>query len=323
MIFVTFATQKYIPALELWIHIMKQHKQQLKNIQCHVFLGQDVPDIIYNHLVEKNPDFLFVKVPQIEIPNFSDFWEPEHFAWKLWLYSTVVSAGPYKDKLVFYMDVGICMLNIPHKYIMRVLDNGGIAVIEDSEQFNKQWCHNTFCSALNVTEAEKADSQILGGIMIFVGGSPLAQQFFAESLAFGKQRHIIVGPKWEGVDSDGKHYGHRHDQSIMSILSSRQGIKRLPVDSVQCSTSLRKTFITGRAIYLHRGNFAVHRPFTTAIDDAYVINLDRRKDRLERLWENSPELEHRVERWPAIDGRSLTLTPAIARLLKPNDYLWK
>jgi len=67
----------------------------------------------------------------------------------------------------------------------------------------------------------------------------------------------------------------------------------------------------------------MHTPFTSDIDDAYVINLDRRKDRLERLWKTSPELERRVERWPAIDGRGLKLTPALSRLLASNDFFWK
>jgi len=67
----------------------------------------------------------------------------------------------------------------------------------------------------------------------------------------------------------------------------------------------------------------IHKPFSDQIDDAYVINLDRRGDRLERLWGSSPELETRVERWGAVDGRKLQLSPAIASLLKPNDFFWK
>ena len=48
----------------------------------------------------------------------------------------------------------------------------------------------------------------------------------------------------------------------------------------------------------------------------YVINLDRRPDRLQRLGV-------RAERWPAVDGRSLRLTPALRKLLAPNDFFWK
>jgi GR25 family glycosyltransferase involved in LPS biosynthesis len=323
MIFVTFATNRYISVLDRWIHIMKQHKAQLKNIQCHVYLGHDIPDIIYNHLVEENPDFLFVKVPQIEVPDFSDFWEPQHFAWKSWLYSTVVSAAPYMDKLVFYMDVGVSMVKIPHKYIMTVLEGDGIAVIEDDTQINKHWCHEIFCSALNVTEAEKASNQIWAGCMIFRGGAPLAVKFFSESLALAKQRPIIVGPKWAGIGSDGKPYGHRHDQSIMSILSERMKLARHPLNDVHCMHSFRRTLKLGMPLYVHRGNYAHHKNFMSKISEAHVINLKRRGDRLERFYDNHPGFNENVIVQEAYDGCALTLTPAMKRLFINNDFHWK
>jgi GR25 family glycosyltransferase involved in LPS biosynthesis len=41
---------------------------------------------------------------------------------------------------------------------------------------------------------------------------------------------------------------------------------------------------------------------------------------MERL---CPALRDRTERWEAVDGRALELTPALQRLLKPNDFFWK
>ena len=323
MVFVTFATNKYIPVLEAWIHLMKQHKAQLKNIQCCVYLAQDVPDITYNHLVGKNPDFLFIRVPELEVPNFPDFWEPQHFAWKSWLYSTVMSTESYKGKLIFYMDVGVSMLKIPHKYIMTVLEGDGIAVIEDTTQINKHWCHEIFCKALNVTEAEKANNQIWAGSMIFVGGSPLAEKFFSESLALAKQKPIIVGPKWAGVGSDGHPYGHRHDQSIMSILSGRMNLAKYPLNDIYCSHSLRRTLKLGIPLYVHRGNYVHHKNFSNKISEAHVINLKRRGDRLERFYENHPGFDRDVVVQEACDGVSLELTPALKRLFINNDFHWK
>jgi len=48
----------------------------------------------------------------------------------------------------------------------------------------------------------------------------------------------------------------------------------------------------------------------------YVINLDRRPDRLQRLG-------IKAQRWPAVDGRALKLTPELRKLLAPNDFFWK
>ena len=92
---------------------------------------------------------------------------------------------------------------------------------------------------------------------------------------------------------------------------------------INCDISLRKTFISGKAFYVHRGQFQIHKQFTQGIDDAYVINLDRRKDRMEKLYEISPSLQSRVQRVSAIEGRDLVLTPQLARLFKPHDFLWK
>jgi GR25 family glycosyltransferase involved in LPS biosynthesis len=132
-----------------------------------------------------------------------------------------------------------------------------------------------------------------------------------------------VGEKWVGLGLDGKPRGHRHDQAILSMVSLRQGVARFPLDEVQCGESLRETFGSGRAIYIHRGNFQMHKRFATGIDEAYVINLDRRTDRMERLWANHPGLQGRVKRWSAVEGRALRLTPALEKLLRPNDFFWK
>jgi len=48
----------------------------------------------------------------------------------------------------------------------------------------------------------------------------------------------------------------------------------------------------------------------------FVINLDRRPDRLKRLG-------FQAQRWPAVDGCALKLTPELRQLLAPNDFFWK
>jgi hypothetical protein len=50
--------------------------------------------------------------------------------------------------------------------------------------------------------------------------------------------------------------------------------------------------------------------------ETYVINLDRRPDRMKRL-------TVQAKRWPAVDGRSLELTPGLRQLLANNDFFWK
>jgi GR25 family glycosyltransferase involved in LPS biosynthesis len=56
----------------------------------------------------------------------------------------------------------------------------------------------------------------------------------------------------------------------------------------------------------------------------WVINLDRRRDRLDSFyaahrgttWESA-------KRWAAVDGKALVMTPELAKQLEPNDFFWK
>jgi len=53
-----------------------------------------------------------------------------------------------------------------------------------------------------------------------------------------------------------------------------------------------------------------------------VINLDRRRDRWENLLAAEPELAS-ATRLPAVDGKTLTLTPALYQLFRHNQFEWK
>lgn len=55
----------------------------------------------------------------------------------------------------------------------------------------------------------------------------------------------------------------------------------------------------------------------------HLINLDKRTDRLERFNKNHPDLEHVVRRFPAVNGRTLKLTPELCKLLANNKFGWK
>lgn len=94
-------------------------------------------------------------------------------------------------------------------------------------------------------------------------------------------------------------------------------------DKIYSHISLRHTFLTGRSIYVHRGMFQVHSPIADAIDEPWIINLDRRKDRLDRFKKSHPVLAERLMRLPAFEGTKLELTPRLARLFMPHDFNWK
>jgi GR25 family glycosyltransferase involved in LPS biosynthesis len=59
------------------------------------------------------------------------------------------------------------------------------------------------------------------------------------------------------------------------------------------------------------------------IDDVWVVNLDRRPDRWTSWLAAHPSLQAIANRLPAVDGKSLQLTPALERLFAGNDFHWK
>ena len=320
---VTCANRRFLSSLQQWLTGVSAQRGAMANLQARVYLFSDIPEDTVTTLKESYLFVEFITLPCDTAPPgaFSDFWEPEHYGWKLWIYNQLASDTALAGKMILYFDAGAFLCRWPKEWMLKAQANG-LCFLEDPRETNGRWCSSDFCTALKVTPEEKAANQILGGLLCFRVGEPAAS-LFQEALALGFRREVIVGEKWAGHDASGNTFGHRHDQSILSILALRKGAAMYPLDAVYCDISLRKTFLGGKSLYVHRGAFKMHAEFSPGIDDAYVINLERRGDRLQRLWRNSPELERRVERWPAIDGRKLQLTPALSRLLKPNDFFWK
>ena len=320
LLLVTAASQTFLPSLHIWLQCADA---LVKAIGCkvRVYWFADVGESVRTEMQTKYP-FLESRSFPTEAPqDFPDLWEPKHFAWKLWIYQTIVQEEALKGTLVFYADAGIMIRSID---ILRdgwftKVKQEGICLLDDSEQKNRSWCHTTFVKEMQMTEAELEGHQVVAGIVSFVAGHSKAKQLFADAWQVGQKRHLITGPKWAGPG-----LGHRHDQSIVSLLSQRQGIARYPLhETIYSDHSLRDCYLRGKALYVHRGNFCVQKQVLEGIDDAWVINLDRRPDRMEKFRANQPLLAERALRLPAFEGSKLLLTPAIARLFAPHDFKWK
>ncbi len=318
----TMATLRFLPGVQMMLTALKAQKQAITGLEAHVWLGKDIEDSVITSLKENFPWTTFDRLPEDQaVEGFADYWAPEHFAWKLWILHYASQKAEWKGRLTLYADAGVFISRLPTTWL-QIANEEGICLLEDPRQTNEQWCHETFCQRLGVSAEEKASQQLWAGSIAFVCGSEKSAGLFKEAYTWSKVREVIAGPKWEGI-RNGKPYGHRHDQSILSILSQRRGIVRYPMDDIYCDHSLRRTFMTGKYLYVHRGAFTVHKPFATGIDEAYVINLDRRQDRMEKLYSHNPELKDRVHRFSAFEGKKITMTPAIARLFKPHDFFWK
>jgi len=321
VIMVTAATQKFWPSLLRWLENVALHHKKIQGMRAIVYVGSDVSDESMN-LAKKYTFANFIRFPTICPEGFYDFWNPIHFAWKLWILKNTADDLTLKGSLVFYMDCASVIVRWPSAWMSDALKYK-MSFLEDSTQFNNEWCHKEFCDILNITEEEKASKQLAACLILFVAGEPSVQSFFDDAYTLGCNRNIIVGNKLSGISSNGKPFGHRHDQSILSILSERKKVHRFPLEKIYNHTSARSTFFNGQFIYVHRGSYKTHEPLVNGIDDAYVINLNRRPDRLKTFVEHHPYFRGHVRRHVAVDGLTLDLTGKLATLFKPNDFFWK
>uniref|UniRef100_A0A6C0DPY4 Uncharacterized protein n=1 Tax=viral metagenome TaxID=1070528 RepID=A0A6C0DPY4_9ZZZZ len=322
-IFVTAVSNAYLGVLQPWLESILAQKAVATDLQIRVYFMSDVKKDVEVKLKEVFPTVDFRRFPTETPEDFPDFWEAKHYAWKLWILSTLCEDVAYKNIPIFYMDCGMLMCRWPRPWLQRIRETG-ICLLEDPRIKNGNTCHQTFQKELQMTKEDLLGQQIWAGAMCFIGGHPLATKLFTDAYVYGKKKSVIAGDKWETNVQNG-FIGHRHDQSILSVLSQRYGVPRYPLDSMYCDISLRATFLKKAYLYVHRGGFKIHEPLLDGIDDAWVIHLDRRKDRLEKFESHAPHasLLQRYLRLPAFDGRTLKLTPKLARLFAPHDFKWK
>ena len=321
-VFVTAVNNKFLAPLQLWLQSIGAQKSEVTELSAIVYLMSDVSKENEQNFIESFPFAQYRRFPSDAPEDFKDLWSVEHYAWKVWLLKELVKEDGLKSKLIYYIDTGCMMVRWPRAWLNEVVEHG-ISVLEDSEQKNKTWCHAEFRKALGVKGEELEDQQIWAGMMAFVGGHHKAKALLEEAWIWAQKRSVIVGQKWIFPPPSDGIIGHRHDQSIFSILTKRMGIHRYPMTDLYCHTSLRHTFMKGYCFYVHRGQFKMHEPILPGIDDAWVINLDRRKDRMDKFKLTHPDLAARAMRLSAFEGVKLKLTPRLARLFKPHDFKWK
>ena len=319
--FVTYATTRFIPSLRIWLDINIQHAAAIKG-NVVVYLGADINNDAMTELCTKYVGVVFRRVPVAPPPGaFADYWAPEHYAFKIWLMKQLCDELASDPKaVVMYADAGVVTVMMPREMIAKALQ-AGACFVDDDTQKNRFWFSNTFKQLLAVKESDLNENQIQAATIVFIPSKAVHLMTSAYNMSLN--RDIIAGPKWEGMLPSGQPFGHRHDQSILSLLRIRMVVPTVPIKHTQCSESLNKARSGLYPFYIHRGNFVLKDDIIPNISDIMVINMKRRSDRLDRFVENHKELVGSFGVHEAIDGRELKLTPAIARLLRPNSFFWK
>jgi GR25 family glycosyltransferase involved in LPS biosynthesis len=332
-IFVSFATHNFVPSLHGCIQSIEQLRITEPGIRFRAYLGSDVSGEYLSFLKKEHDWVEFRHLPKTSpIEGFPDFFEPSMYGWKLWILKTMCSEMFLEDDLVIYTDAGTTWISRPTD-MLQVAEQNGVCLIRDRNQINRSWCSEDMCSEMTVTEEEKNANQIQAACIGFKAGSQKAVKFFDEAYQWGSKKSCLFGLKWQPDRIDtaqnglivgtGQYNGHRHDQSILSILAIRHQIPQLEGLRFSTGVSLRKAYQRSTPMYHHRGRPVNHEEVWPKIDDIWTISLDRRADRWAKLLKAHPELEGRMNRLPGIDGRELTLTENLGQLFAPNDFKWK
>ena len=169
---------------------------------------------------------------------------------------------------VSYLDSAIVPVK-PMGEVWDIIARMGCFFINDHTQINASWCHPKFCEKLGVSDKELAENQILAGLFGVRTDSPYVDSIIVAAFELSKQRDIIAGEKWTAYTATCR--GHRHDQSILSILTSRAQAPRQHRDSFFSEISLEDARAMDAVFYVHRGNFLVCQPYSANISQAYVI----------------------------------------------------
>jgi GR25 family glycosyltransferase involved in LPS biosynthesis len=312
---ITAANAKFVPSARLFVQSVRRWE---KDTPIRVYVWPDVSAEDRQLIAAGGAEIVEFPTKAPGSAPWEGYWEPEHFAWKLWIHAKEAKEGA-AGTAVLYLDSAIDIV-APLDRIWNQIAREDMCLIEDHHP-NSRWCHPTFCQRLGVTAEEAASLQLWAGCVGFrVGGK--WSVLHEEALRWAAEKDVICGKKWEPYTDVCR--GHRHDQSILSVLSHRLRIPRLPLDArdIYCDKSRRTAENWGCSLYVHRGNPQIIQRLIEGIDEAYVINLERRRDRLETFKKN-PHLKDLAYVWRATDGKTLQLTPELARLFSNNDFKWK
>jgi len=250
--------------------------------------------------------------------NWSEFWNIEYYGWKslmLWLSTKTFNAGT----TVLYLDSAIDITNDLNP-LWTDIDENDIFALEMPEHKMKVWSHPTFCNKLKMTEAELNSPQYSANIIGFkVGGKYDAM--FHECLKLASDKEILAGQKWHQYSSDC--FGHRHDQSIISLLGLRNGVVARKLRDYAGEQSNTHSSRVGLLFYVHRGLWKSVTPIAEHLEEIFLINLEHRVDRLERFCSTHPSLKNSVYVEKAVYGNKLTLNKDLVHLFRNNDFNWK
>ena len=334
--FFTAVNDKFYPIIYVWLDGLLNNGVKQENIT--IYYWSDISSEKIQHLKSIYNKIRIEAFPEkdTKLTLWEDYWNPKHYAWKLWIIYNEINKG----NSGIYMDSGVLLTrSIPD--IEKIIEDEGVFLLEDQNPIlkNKHFCHETFIKLMNCSKDELESQQLQAGVIGWNINNQKVINCLKIAYFYTKAKEIISGEKW--VKDQENFYGHRHDQSILSILTFRNSLPRKKLTNWS-TFDYNDTKSKSIPFFHHRGNIKIaidtNRPrfivpdmtvaipekgFAFSINEAFVINLDRRADRYNSFKEHHSYMENRIVRYSACDGLKLELTPEIKHLFRNNDFKWK
>jgi hypothetical protein len=239
-IVITGANSSYFESLLTLISSIHKDSFDLVDMIVVYDFGLDQTEISQLKLLKKIMVFDITKNFQI-YDGISSIKTKCHF---LKMYSLFHSTSLSKN--VLWLDAGVCALRRLDS-IFNIIESEDIFLVGDIH-LNKNYTHNRCIEVMNATEKELMDKQLCSGIFGFKSN--------------GKYNHIIIeGWEYAQIEGciDGFENNHRHDQSVLSILSSRYDCPTQDIDIfgywTDVNRNLEKAIELNSVIFVHRRGY--------------------------------------------------------------------
>lgn len=230
----------------------------------------DVVDeiLVYNLGLSKRNQKLLSRMKKVQLKHFEDIQDkfPQmdiaFFYEKLqtccWKQVCVHDAASQEGDLIFWLDAGAMLLQSAEE-IFQKIEHDEIFLVVD-QWHNYTWTHQQCIDVMQATQDELYDYQLCAGIHGYKKGGRY-QKMMDEALAYTLIKECVDGHKFYhyGINCAGEWIkGHRHDQSILSILASRYRCPKQSVFRYGEWRTLQHCHENDSVIWVHRGEYQDH-----------------------------------------------------------------
>jgi len=217
---ITACSANYLPVCIhwlKWIHRwMPNLIAQFHDVQVSVWVW---PGMDFSMLNDSPFPINVYVLPSDNLP-FARWLDPKQFSWKSYIIATHLFSlnQSESDHVILYCDAGCFITLDPTPLLIQCQQTQHSIFIEDFNQINETWTHTDCIHALSITDDELALHQLLAGIQIHPN-TQHSRNLIAEWKKWCDMNTVCHGYHQYPYRKNCK--GHRHDQSILSVLVRR------------------------------------------------------------------------------------------------------